>query len=220
MPNWIPLKEVLGSPDKYGDISETPIDYTQDYGKITLSGEETGLSIHQEFETETKHVWHATMHNGIVYLVSRGVTEQELRLRGETGYENGEQIQRKVADLFGNAMLGATGEIWTKDTIDMVTNTLPEFLRKVKGVHWTAIEFQYPNGTGNCNFGLHVVYSGTLYGSSGSGNGYLYHSNGDSNTSAASVRPLVHLPSDILINTEEIGMEVPLNLWTPDMVWR
>ena len=220
MPNWIPLKEVLGSPDKYGDISETPIDYTQDYGKITLSGEETGLSIHQEFETETKHVWHATMHNGIVYLVSRGVTEQELRLRGETGYENGEQIQRKVADLFGNAMLGATGEIWTKDTIDMAIKTLPEALRKVRGWHWTAIEFQYPHYNGLCYFGLHVVYSGTLYGNYSSNGGYLCNHGGGSNASAASVRPLVHLPSDILINTEKIGMGVSLNLCTPDMAKR
>lgn len=221
MANWVPLKEVLASPCKYGDISEIPIDYIPDYGKITLSGEQTGMSIPQKFETETNHVWHATMHNGRVYLVSRGVTEQELRLRGETGYENGKQIQRKIASLFGNAMLGATGEIWTKDTIDMATKTLPEFLRKVKGWHWTAIEYQYPNSNSPWYFGLHVVSSGTLYGYNGtSDGGYLYRSSGNSNTTAASVRPLVHLPYDILIDTSELGMGVSLNLWTPDMARR
>ncbi len=220
MANWVPLKEVLESPGKYGDISEIPINYTPDYGEITLSGEETGLSIIQKFKTEMNHIWHATMHNGMVYLVSRGVTEQKFRLCGKTGYKNGKQIQRKVADLFGNTMLGATGEIWIEETIDMATKTLPEALRKVKELHWTAIKFQYPYNPGNCIFGLHVVCSGTLYGNDNTSYGHLYNNNGRSYAAEASVRPLVHLPSDILIDTEKIGMGVPLNIWTPDMAKR
>ena len=114
-------------------------------------------------------------------------------------------------------MLGATGEIWTKDTIDMATKTLPEFLRKVKEWHWTGIEYQYPDISGYCAFGLQLVDSGTLYGNYSSVGGSLYDSSGNSNTSAASVRPLVHLPSDILIDTSELGMGVSLTLMTPNI---
>lgn len=221
MANWVPLKEVLKSPDKYGDISKIPIDYTPDYSKITLIEEQTGVSNPQDFETEMDHTWYATLHKDMVYLVSGEVTKQDLSLCGKTGYENGGQVQRKIANLFENAILGTTGEIWTEETIEIAIKTLPEFLRKIKGIYWTAIKYKYCySSTDLYYFGLQVIDSGTLYGNYHSNYGDLYICSVSTYSYSYGARLLVHLPSNILINTEEISMRASLNLWTPDMVRR
>lgn len=212
MAKWVPLKEVLMHPEKYGDISERQIDYTPDYRKITLSKKQTGVEIPQMFETEMNHTWYATLHEGNVYFVTEEVTRKRLILRGKIGYEAGEEAQREISKLYESEELGTKSEIWTEDTIDMETKTLPDFLRLIRSTFWTAMKWQYKFSSGNCGLGFHVVYSGTLYGYNGNGEGRLYYPDGNNNTSAVRVRPLVYVPENVLVDIEGLESNIPLKI--------
>lgn len=216
MVKWMPLKEALMYPEKYGDISKRKIDYAPDSITITLNETQTGVRSPQTFETETDHTWYATLYGGKVYLVAGETTRQKLQLRGKIGYEAGEETQRELSKNYENKELGTKGEIWSEDTIDMVTKTLPDFLRRISGIFWTAMKWQYKFSSGNYSLGFYVVDFATLYGYNGNGEGRLCYPNDNNNTSAVRVRPLVYVPDNILVDIEGLNGGDPLKIKCSD----
>lgn len=216
MAKWVPLKEVLMHPEKYGDISERQIDYIPDYRKITLSKKQTGVEIPQMFETEMNHTWYVTLYEGKIYFVTGEVTETRFVLYGKIGYKNGSKVQKEISELYENEELGTKSEIWTEDTVDMAIKTLPEFLRRIKGKYWTAIKYRYKYPYQGylynvCHYGLKQIERGSFEIYSGKPS-YLYDSKGNDYSHVINVRPLLRIPSNILVDIEEIDGRAPLKL--------
>lgn len=214
MARWVLLKEVLMHPEKYGDISERQIDYIPDYRKITLSKKQTGVEIPQMFETEVNHTWYATLHEGKIYLVTGETTTQNIQFRGRVGYKNREEVQKELSKIFKNKELGTKGEIWSEDTIDIAIKILPKRLRLIKGIYCTAMEYSHKLGN-YCFFGLKLIDCGTLYGS-GSNGGCLFTNYDDNVICAASVRPLLYVPENVLVDIGEIDGKAPLKIKLPN----
>ena len=208
MPKWVSLKDLMENPSKYG--VEAPrileIAYIPNKQSITLTPDMTGYYTEQTFKTETEgHKYYPLMHKGKLYLVSNKVAKREVFLRGKTGYDNGPKVLKEQAKLWSNEELGVRGETWNEGTIGIL-DILPEFLRKIKGTYWIAIQWH-----SFCDFGLQLVdssgvdYSILYYCSSGSMYSY---------TSSYAVRPIVSLPSNIQVNIENIDCR-PLELRLP-----
>ena len=208
MPKWVSLKDLMENPSKYGvkDPRLLEIAYIPDKQIITLTPDMTGYCTEQTLETETKkHKYYPLMHKGKLYLVSNKVTKIEVFLKGKTGYDNGPKVLKEQAKLWSNEELGVRGETWNEERIGIL-DILPEFLRKIKGTYWIAIQWNSA-----CYFGLQRVTSSGVY-----GNILYYYRSGSmySTTLSYAVRPLVSLPSNIQVNIESIDCR-PLELRLP-----
>ena len=209
MLKWVSLKDLMENPSKYGveDPRLLEIAYIPDKQSITLTPDMTGYYTEQTFETETEgHKYYPLMHKGKLYLVSNKVAKREVFLRGKTGYDNGPKVLKEQAKLWSNEELRVRGETWNEGTIGIL-DILPEFLRKIKGTYWIAIQWHH-----FCYFGLqradpYGVNDDSLY---------LYYSSGSaySDTNSYAVRPLVSLLSNIQVNIENIDCR-PLELRLP-----
>lgn len=207
---WIPATDFLEDEILYGE-GEKFIDYKPDDGRIILPKERTGWREEQVFETESGLGWHlANGRFGEVCLISHEATISELTLRGKVGYDNVKGIISEYCrELYSNKQLMAEGTALTRENI----KSIPDYIRKyTKRRYWLASRCVYYSSD-YARFIVFYVNSGSVYANS------LYYSYGHANSISYAVRPVVHLPSNILVNvgdeyfdgsTHERGLQIKL----------
>lgn len=198
MPKWVRLLDALENPRKYGDISQIPIDYVCAYQpepriEILVKKRRGNKTYSEEVKVVPKY--YATIFKGKVYLISNEVTLEELSINNE------KKAIRKIqedAERFGNVSLKAKGVDWDEERVEIL-NTLPKFLRNIGGWYWTTIPCTGLDRQGHAISGLKLIYNGAVQGEDNFG---ILSCNKEPNTSSAPIRPLILLPSDIMVDVQ------------------
>lgn len=198
MPKWVSLLEALENPRKYGNLASIPVDYHPDSKRITFTSERTGYPASQSFETEKGLEYYPVKLGLHLYLVTRGCTKEELILRGRKGCKYGKGIIKEYAKLYGSKELGAVGISWNKNTIE-VLKKLPSFLRRVNGLYWSSTRYEFQEDDHKYS-GIVLIEHDVPFGDKGST--WLCMNDTKECERGAWIRPLVLLPSDILVDVQ------------------
>ncbi len=195
MAKWILLQEALQIPSVNKLMSERGIAYSPNKEKsLSYSEKFTGITKTQTFTAEVGHVYYPILFNEEVWLVSGDVTEDTLELRGREGYLNGIGILKNIADLYSNSKLQAEGKAWTEDMVKILYN--PD-IKPVNREYWLAfISMQAnPNNRSLCSMNKSRIEQHALH--------YSFCGCNVNKSFEFAMRPLIHLPSNILVDIQD-----------------
>ena len=209
--NLMPLKELL-TDKKYNDITKCEVEYLPSEKENIISLADTGISKksqkffevpEQVFKTENFIYNPVLDENNNPCLISKGVTKK-LYLMGITGYKNSLVLMKKICELYNSQELNAKGKLVTEKLLEI----LPEHLLQttsLKDVYYINKKYtdEYTtlvkgnNEKSSCCF-LYVCNNGKIEPI------VLGGVNCATWLFGASIRPVIELPSDIIVDTKEI----------------
>lgn len=128
---------ILDYPERYGGLSQVKISIPLESRIVALKKEMTGLNKEQYFETEMDHTWVPFRFEGKLYLASRELSMEVLKLNGKNGYLSNGYCQRTIAELYDNEKMGIKGVAFAKEMFE----NLPVFLKEKLGRCWTATSY-------------------------------------------------------------------------------
>lgn len=198
MPKWVRLLNALENSREYGNLTSIPVDYHPDVRSIIFTPEQTGYPREQSFETEEGIEYYPIKLGLHVYLVAKDNTKEPLFLQGKKGYENGEHVIQDHAKLYENKELGTEAVSWNKQTIE-ITKNLPAFLRRVNGLTWTSMRYEFEED-GYHYSGIALMEHSVPFGDKGST--CLCMNNNRECGREGWIRPLILLPTDILVDVK------------------
>ncbi len=198
MPKWVRLLNALENSREYGNLTSIPVDYHPDVRSITFTPEQTGYPREQTFETEEGIEYYPIKLGLHVYLVAKDNTKEPLFLQGKKGYENGDHVIQDLAKLYENKELGTKAVSWNKQIIE-ITKNLPAFLRRVNGLTWTSMRYEFEED-GYHYSGIALMEHNVPFGDKGST--WLCMNNNRECGREGWIRPLILLPTDILVDVK------------------
>lgn len=212
--DFINSKKILGEEPKY------EIDYIPDKRTVRISANEDGLSAEEKerfripkqvFQTEDFVYYPIVDEHNDPYLVSKSVTEQQLYLC-IPDLEYSIKLMKRVCSLYNSKELKSKGILITEELIKM----LPSYLIKTDHLY----DHYYINKTYEDVGEVYKYYWRDKYRKTLTYDGYLYTCNNGKIESErmygtgsarfvvhASIRPVIKLPKDIMIDTSEIGIK-------------
>lgn len=210
----ISLVDFINSKKKLGEEPKYEIDYIPDKRTARFSADEVGISDEereffripkQVFQTEDFVYYPIVDEHNDPYLVSKSVTQQQLYMCVHDLEYCIELIER-VCSLYNSKELKSKGILITEELIKM----LPSYLIKTDHLY----DHYYTNKTRETvneigNYRKTRIYEGYLY----TCNNGEFESESIYGTGSArfvvhaSIRPVIKLPKDIMIDTSEIGIK-------------
>ena len=210
------LSDLLTSKEEHNNITKCEVNYTPDKKTISIPIIEEGideetkefLKIHnQNFRTENFKYYPFLNENNNPCLISKGVTKQQLYLLGKVGFDNGLRLMKKICSLYNSKELNAKGILITEEII----RVLPDHILKTKSPYDTYFINKKIKENGICGYdSLHQIkVKQSLYYIFTCRNGEVEQQllAGDFCANlilSASIRPVINLPTDIMVDESEI----------------
>ena len=210
----ISLVDFINSKKKLGEEPKYEIDYIPDKRTARFSSNEVGISDEEKeffripkqvFQTEDFVYYPIVDEHNDPYLVSKSVTQQQLYMCVRD-LEYCIELIKRVCSLYNSKELKSKGILITEELIKM----LPSYLIKTDHLY----DHYYTNKTRETvneigNYRKTRIYDGYLYTCN---NGEfesesIYGTGSASFVVHASIRPVIKLPKDIMIDTSEIGIK-------------
>lgn len=210
----ISLVDFINGKKELGEEPKYEIDYIPDKRTARFSANEVGISAEEQeffripkqvFQTEDFVYYPIVDEHNDPYLVSKSVTQQQLYMCG-SNLEYRIKLIKRVCSLYNSKELKSKGILITEELIKM----LPSYLIKTDHLY----DHYYINKTRETvdeigNYRKTRIYDSYLYTCN---NGEIesekiYETGSARFVVHASIRPVIKLPKDIMIDTSEIGIK-------------
>lgn len=187
MSNWVRFTDLI----KDETFSKKFIFYAPEERSQKFTEEETGWDEFQRVRTENNLGWNPIkVGNDKIGIISSKATSYNLGLCGEKGFKNSLTLLQRFAEMYENKELKAKGIALSKAIFD----TLPEDIKYVYKYYWLADQY-------TSEVRIHVKYYGVRFvGLFTCHEGDIYNSEGREFRPIHSMRPVILLPKDILVD--------------------